>query len=88
MPRLPRRILALICVPIALVLIGTLGYRIIEHGKYSWLDAVYMTIITLSTIGYGETRPLSDTGRVFTIFLILGGVFSLAYSAGLMPPSR
>jgi voltage-gated potassium channel len=40
-----------------------------------------MTIITLSTIGYGETHPLSDSGRVFTIFLILGGVFTFFYSA-------
>jgi len=81
MPRLPRRILILICVPILQVLIGTLGYRIIERENYSLLDALYMTIITLSTIGFGETHPLSDSGRIFTICLILGGVFSLAYSA-------
>ncbi len=77
---LPRRIWVLILVPLALVVIGTLGYHIIEE-EYTLFDAFYMTIITLSTIGYGETHQLSTTGRAFTVCLILGGVFSIAYSA-------
>jgi voltage-gated potassium channel len=81
MLRLPKRILLLMLVPNALVLIGTLGYRLIEHETYTLFDALYMTIVTLSTIGYGETHPLSDAGRAFTICLILVGVFSLGYSA-------
>ena len=52
MNHLPRRFWILAFVPLALVVIGTLGYRFIEDG-WSWLDAVYMTVITLSTIGYG-----------------------------------
>src|SRR5215207_3165203 len=76
-PRLPRRILVFMVVPILLVLIGTLGFRTIEYESFSWLDALYMTVITLSTIGFGETHPLGDAGRVFTMLLILGGVFSL-----------
>jgi len=77
---LPRRFWGLVLVPLALVVIGTLGYHLLED-KYTLFDALYMTIITLSTIGYGETHELSQRGRVFTIFLILGGVFSIAYSA-------
>ena len=69
------------CVPVALVVTGTIGYRVIEHGKYDLFDSLYMTIVTLSTIGYGETHELSRPGRVFTIFLILGGVFTFFYSA-------
>jgi voltage-gated potassium channel len=80
MNHLPGRLWILALVPAALVIVGTLGYRFIEDD-YTFLDALYMTVITLSTIGYGEVHPLSDAGRVFTIFLILGGVFAFIYSA-------
>lgn len=60
-----------------LILGGTLGYRFIEG--WNWLDSAYMTIITLSTVGFGETRPLSNNGRLFTIGLILAGVVCIAY---------
>jgi voltage-gated potassium channel len=78
---LVRRYLLLVLIPIALVIIGTLGYWLLEE-KYSLFDALYMTVTTLSTVGYGELYPLSTKGRVFTIFLILGGVFTLFYTAG------
>ena len=67
-------------VPVVLILIGTVGYTVIEPA-YSPFDALYMTVITLTTVGYGETHPLSPAGRVFTIFLLLGGVFTLFYAA-------
>jgi voltage-gated potassium channel len=51
------------------VLFGVLGYMIIEG--YSFLEAIYMTTITVGGVGYGEVKPLSDAGRVFTIFLIV-----------------
>ncbi|MSQ93637.1 MAG: potassium channel protein [Gemmataceae bacterium] len=81
MIRLPRRLWVLMFVPASLVGIGTLGYHLIEE-KYTLFDALYLTVITLSTIGYGEVpHELTTMGRVFTIFLILGGVFGFAYSA-------
>ena len=58
-------------------LIGTLWYRIVEG--WSWSDAVFMTVITLATVGYGETNPLGTRGRLFTIALILMGVISIGY---------
>src|SRR5437868_2802333 len=79
MIRLPRRLWVVALVPVLLVIIGTLGYHVIED-EYTLFDALYMTVITLSTIGYGEIHPLSDRGRLFTIFLILGGVFAFFYS--------
>ena len=60
-------------------IVGTLWYSLIE--KWHWLDAVYMTVITLTTVGYGETQPLGDRGRVFTIGLILSGVTTIGYIA-------
>lgn len=59
------------------ILIGSFGFRIIE--SYSWLEAVYMTIITVSTIGFMEVKPLSDAGRIFTIFLIAANFTVIAY---------
>jgi voltage-gated potassium channel len=84
--RWPRRLVILIVVPILLVLVGTFGYYFIENHyagtqRWSLLDALYMTAITFSTIGYGEVHPLSDPGKVFTILLILGGVFTFVYTA-------
>ncbi len=55
-----------------LIFVGTLGYHLIEG--WSVFEAFYMTIITLSTVGFGEIHPLSESGRLFTMFLILGGV--------------
>ncbi|MFH1136129.1 MAG: potassium channel protein [Pseudomonadota bacterium] len=59
---------------------GTLGYTLIEG--WNLLDSFYMTVITLATIGYGEIRPLSPGGRIFTIFLIFFGVGNVAYLVG------
>ena len=52
-----------------LIMSGTLGYMQIEN--YSFLEAVYMTVITVASVGFNEVKPLSNNGRVFTIFLIL-----------------
>ncbi len=60
------------------VLIGTFGYRIIEHTP--WFDAYYMSLVTLSTVGFGEVIPLSHAGRVFTSFLILFNIGFFAYA--------
>lgn len=55
-----------------LLFVGTWGYYLLEGWPLS--DAFYMTVITISTVGFGEVHPLSEKGRLFTIFLILGGV--------------
>ncbi|MEH1875285.1 potassium channel family protein [Nostoc sp.] len=58
-------------------IIGTLWYSLVEG--WSWEDAAYMTVITLATVGYGETHPLGSRGRLFTIALILLGVINIGY---------
>ncbi len=75
---LRRRILTTLGFVILVVLTGTIGYRFIEH--WSWLDSIYMTVITLTTVGYGEIRPLTDIGRMFTILVIIGGAGVFAYT--------
>ncbi|HUY20665.1 MAG TPA: potassium channel protein [Candidatus Binataceae bacterium] len=56
---------------------GMLGYMTIEG--YSPIDALYMSVITVSTVGYGEVHPLDTAGRVFTIVLIVTGVGTVLY---------
>jgi voltage-gated potassium channel len=74
-----RRVVIILLIPGALVLVGTAGYSVIEG--WHWFDALYMTVITLTTVGYGEVFPLSTAGRTFTMLLLLGGVFTLFYAA-------
>ncbi len=73
---LRRIILGLIWL-IAILLIGSSGYVLLEG--WSFFDGLYMTVITLTTVGYGEVRPLSQTGRTFTILLIFLGVGFMFY---------
>ncbi len=62
------------------ILTGTFGYMIIEG--WSIFDSFYMTIITISTTGFKELRPLSTAGMVLTVGLIITGVLALAYTGG------
>ncbi len=57
---------------------GTMGYMLIDD--YPFLDGFYMTLITITTVGFGEIRPLSEEGRIFTSFLILFGFGVLAFA--------
>lgn len=59
--------------------IGTIGYMVFE--RWTFVNSFYMAVITLTTVGYGEVEPLSEQGRIFSIFLIFGGVTVLAYGA-------
>ena len=64
------------------LVIGTMGYMIIE--RWSFLDALYMTVITITTVGYGEIREVDEPGRIFTILLILIGVGTIAYTLSMV----
>lgn len=64
------------------VLTGVLVYKF--AFTFTWLDALYMTIITISTVGFGEVVELPPAGRIFTIFLIVAGVGSGLYAVGVI----
>lgn len=64
------------------LLVGTIGFVLIEH--YAWFDGFYMTLTTITTVGYTELHPLSHAGRVFNSFLILFGVSAMFLSVGAM----
>lgn len=76
-----RRIrMAAISIVIVLCL-GSVGFVWIEG--YTWVEAIYMTVITVSTVGFGEVRPLSDGGMIFTALLIVSslGTFTFAVTS-------
>ena len=75
--KLKNRIVLSIILLILTVATGTSGYVFIEG--WNIFDSFYMTVITLSTVGYEELHPLSTGGRVFTIFLIFSGLGTVAY---------
>jgi len=62
---------------LVLITAGALMFRYVEH--FTWVEAFYMTVITISTVGFEEVRPLSDTGMIFTSILILLSFGLFAY---------
>ena len=67
----------------AMVLImGITGYRFI--AGFTWVEALYMTIITVSTVGYKEVRPLSTEEQLFTVVLITASIFIVAYTISVV----
>jgi voltage-gated potassium channel len=63
---------------ILVLIIGVFGFKIISD--FSWLDAVYMTVITVTTVGFGEVQPLDQESKLFTIILILTSVIIFGYA--------
>ena len=67
---------------ILLVVVGTMGFMLVE--RWSFLDSLYMTVITLTTVGYGEVYPLDTNGKIYSIVLILVGAGVVLYILGDM----
>src|SRR5580692_3120779 len=82
MERFRKRFILIASALIVTQLGGTLGFILIDH--YPPFDAFYMTLITISTVGYGEVHPLSHAGRVFNSFLIFFGVTVMLLAVGAM----
>jgi voltage-gated potassium channel len=82
MTRLARRFLIIGLAIAGTLLIGTVGFTVIEH--YPPFDAFYMTLTTMTTVGYAELHPLSRAGRIFNSFLIFFGVTTIFIAIGAM----
>jgi len=63
---------------LTILIIGVIGFKVMSG--YSWLDALYMTVITITTVGFGEVSPLDEEAKIFTIFLILTSFVVVGYS--------
>ncbi|MGO4912936.1 potassium channel family protein [Leeuwenhoekiella sp. W20_SRS_FM14] len=79
---LKNRFYVAILLLIGTLCLGILGFRFLAF--YTWVDAVYMTIITISTVGFGEVQPLNDTAKLFTVLLILVSVIVLGYAISVI----
>lgn len=77
----PKIYIALILL-LVVIGIGVFGFRFFSN--YSWVDALYMTVITMTTVGFGEVQPLDDNAKLFTIFLISTSVAIFAYSVSVI----
>ena len=67
---------------VVIMLIGVFGF--VHISGYSWIDALYMTVITMTTVGFGEVVPLDDQSKIFTIFLILASVVIVGYALSII----
>ncbi len=67
---------------VTLLSIGTLGFALID--QFPWFDALYMSVITLTTVGYYEVKALSTAGRVFNMIYLLLGVNTILFGIGMM----
>lgn len=78
-----RRLLTAAAATLLVFTVGVVGYLIIGRGEHRFLDSLYMTVITLTTVGYGEIIPLENNpaGRIFTMVLLVFGMGILVYFA-------
>lgn len=73
---------------VSVVIVGTLGYALLWRARGgTWMDALFMTVTTITTIGYGEVKPLDTVGRAFTMVLAIAGIGSLFYTLGVVMES-
>lgn len=75
---LESKIYKIVVLVVSILAIGTIGYMLLSG--YSFIDALYMTVITVTTVGFGEVSPFSPEEKVFTIFLILTSITVFGYA--------
>ncbi len=79
------RLLLPLALVTVVVIVGTIGYAWLWRAQGgTWMDALFMTVTTITTIGYGEVRPLGTAGRIFTMLLAIAGIGSLFYTLSVM----
>ena len=72
-----RKLIIIVMLLFFIILIGVIGYMILLHVGF--IDALYMTVITISTVGYGEVAVMTDTAKVFSIVIIFSGLATVGY---------
>ena len=84
--RLRRRLTLAVAALLAVTVVGVVGFSVIGRDRHGLVDAIYMTVITLTTVGFGEIIDMSGNpaARVFTVFLLLFGMGIVAYSVPML----
>ncbi len=76
------KIYVAIALLVILLAFGVLGFKFISD--YTWIDSIYMTVITITTVGFGEVKPLDEFSKIFTVFLILTSVVIVGYAISII----
>lgn len=76
------KIYTAIVLVILVLLLGVVGFKVVSG--YSWIDALYMTVITITTVGFAEVNPLDDVSKIFTVFLILTSIVIVGYAISII----
>ena len=79
---MPNNLKIALMIIVILILAGTMGFHFIE--EWSLLESFYVTVMTLTTVGYGDFAPRSSIGMLFTVMLVSFGVGTMLYTVGLM----
>jgi voltage-gated potassium channel len=74
------RLLKIVILVFGTVMIGAVGFKILGRDAWNFLDALYMAIITLSTVGFSEVHPLTDAQRVWAMVVISFGIGIVLYA--------
>ena len=82
-PHWARRLAWPVGILIGFMIVATVGYRLL-HPEHSWLDALYMTVISVTTVGLREVYPVSGTGMVWTLIVIIGGLITGAVAMSMI----
>jgi voltage-gated potassium channel len=80
---LVRRLRPLLVAFVVVLVVGSVGYLLLDN-EYGWFDGIYMTVITIGTIGYEEVHPLDTVGRVWTIFIVVLGYATFIYGSATL----
>jgi len=76
------KILVALTLMVMVLLIGVVGYKMLSD--FTWIEAIYMTIITVTTVGFSEVRPLDANAKIFTVFLIVTSVFIFGFAISVV----
>lgn len=77
-----RKVMRGLVMLMGILILGTVGYMVIE--RWEFLDAIYMTVITITTVGFKEVKDVSEGGRIFTLVIIFLGMGIMAYTLGMV----
>ena len=72
------KILVALTLMVVVLVFGVIGYKMLSD--FTWIEAIYMTIITVTTVGFSEVRPLDANAKIFTVFLIVTSVFIFGFA--------
>ncbi|MEM9363604.1 MAG: potassium channel protein [Bacteroidota bacterium] len=76
------KIVLALALMLMVLVIGVVGYKL--FSDFTWIEAIYMTIITVTTVGFSEVRPLDAEAKIFTVFLIVTSVFIFGYAISVV----